>query len=1161
MTKHRLKTSPFWALATVAALGMGLSACGGGGDSDDMSGEPLAPPPTYTVALPDGHGLSVGRTTLRQGDTVVGDTTISCPTADGCMLTVSRDPVTGAWTATATGGAVTVAVAEPPPVDPGPDPVQIADAQEAARDAWRDARATLAGLAGKQNANPAAYQRAVDAVADAKSAYDAALMAMTVAEAMRHQEDAEAANDMATAQAAAVIASHDAPAIDDARMAAMKAANDAKTAYEDAKAAVAAVEAIKAIDMDSYDTAADKEADAKAAYEAAKMAADAAKMGTLLADVEAQRDAAQGASEDASTANTDAMKYAGMVQAAETSELTSAKSDAQTAYNAAKMAYETAKMRVDALSTENDDGRAKKDDNVADHVRATDALAEVKDTYDDAAAANAMAQAATLSTTAREHANDVETHKDAVDTEKADVDRYAGLVETAYMAAQRQRNTDEQNRMDEEQRKKDVASARMAAMQSYDAAKADAEKAEAEAEAAEATAPGSPGAMAAKGAATKARMAADDAKAAHEAITDDMTKEQADAKASDAATAAGTANTQYAAAKEQNGAIQTGHQIAQETQRKSGIAAATKAADRAVEAAKTAMDDAAKAATAAENARDNAEDDYEKAMAARTDSAKAKSEYEKAKTAAAAARKLATDAETAYMDAKEAADGIDDAGTVAAAETARETAEKESGKAVTAANTAAVHQKTAMTAMNDAETAAGSHVLTLFQAANGAHVMDVETTMNVNEKAAHVTSVGNAMAAIANADAGNQAASTTASATYPGDTVDNPVTAGTDESAEGMFSFTVNVAGTTSITSELRASRVATDLNNDGDTTGDGEARIIQTAMKIADLGVFQGYDLWEDDGNANTGEFMDRARAIVFTNKQQGDDSKLARVGGGARSVNSQTVTADQLSTVTSTGNTITGVTWTPSGEAPLTGTLTCGDDACNIVLGDDGAVTTINGYTFAGSRAAVEAVTAAAATEDNDYLIFGLWLEESDDGATDTFGAFASGGTDYAVNVQNAVTGTANYNGKAAGAHHKTGEGVNWFEGDAGLTANFGTATADGSISGSISGIRVNGGETMSTPIYLGQADLTDGTATFNGAAFMGAATAPGADTHEFDGTWSGSFFGATENDADTADVDESVTAPLAAAGTFGVTKSEGTGDDMVVESFVGAFGAHKQ
>ena len=381
----------------------------------------------------------------------------------------------------------------------------------------------------------------------------------------------------------------------------------------------------------------------------------------------------------------------------------------------------------------------------------------------------------------------------------------------------------------------------------------------------------------------------------------------------------------------------------------------------------------------------------------------------------------------------------------------------------------------------------------------------------------------------------------------------------------------MTVAGTTAITSELRAStahRVATDLNNDGDTTDPGEAVITQTARQIDDLGAFRGYDLWEDDGAANTGDFGDRARAIVFTNKQQGDDSVLTVVGGAARSVKGQAVAADgsDLSNVSSTGNTITGVTWTPSGEAPLTGTLECTGDACNITLGEDGAVTAIAGYTFTGSRATVEAVEAAAAAEDNDYLIFGLWLEESDGGATDTFGAFAQGGTGYAAGVADAITGTATYSGKAAGAHHMTGEGVNWFDGDANLTADFGADGAPGTVSGAISNIRVNGGDPMSAPIYLGQAALTTGTATFNGAAYMGAATAPGAPTHEFDGTWSGSFFGASEavEDDPATPANEAVAAgnlaPAAAAGTFGVTKSEGTGDDEVVESFVGAFGAHK-
>ena len=76
--------------------------------------EPPAPPMEYNVALPDGHELSAGTTNLPMGDTVIGDTTISCPATDGCTLTVSMDSVTGAYVGVATGGVVTVAVADPP---------------------------------------------------------------------------------------------------------------------------------------------------------------------------------------------------------------------------------------------------------------------------------------------------------------------------------------------------------------------------------------------------------------------------------------------------------------------------------------------------------------------------------------------------------------------------------------------------------------------------------------------------------------------------------------------------------------------------------------------------------------------------------------------------------------------------------------------------------------------------------------------------------------------------------------------------------------------------------------------------------------------------------------------------------------------------------------
>ena len=711
----------------------------------------------------------------------------------------------------------------------------------------------------------------------------------------------------------------------------------------------------------------------------------------------------------------------------------------------------------------------------------------------------------------------------------------------------------------ETQRVAAVDMARSAAMASYMKADADAKKADAEATAAEAGSPGSPGAMAARDAATAARTAADAAMEAHDAITDGMTKAEADAEAQKAAKAADDANGEYMTAKMENDDIQNTVAANKERDRKNAVMAAQTAAGAAVMAAETAKENADKAAMDAEDARDAAHADYMKAMAARTDAATAKAEYEKAKAAAMEARDAATAANSAYMMAMTAAEGIDPAGSGEAAQTAQMTAETEQGNAEDAEGEANTEYMTAMTAMGAAKEAAGTHVLSLFMAANGAHVMDGESTMDMDEKADHVEDVGEAMATAANAANGNQAAGTTASASWPGDTVANPDAEPATKLMPGMFSISVNVAGTTSIMSEFRESRA-----DDPATEGVNEA-VTQTAMPIVgDLGVFRGYDLWEDDGVANTGDFGDRARAIVFTNKEKGKDSVLARDGGAATSVNGQAVDATELSNVRSTGNTITGVTWKPSDEAPLTGTLTCGD-TCSIELGEDGAVTDISGYTFAGSRETVKVVGEADATEDNDYLIFGLWLNEGDDGTGDAFGAFADGGSGYKYTdaVNNAVTGEATYSGHAAGAHHKTGDGVNWFHGDASLTAKFGDDQAAGTISGEISNIRVNGGEAMSAPIYLGQASL--GNPTFNGAAFMGAATAPGAPTHEFDGTWSGSFFGPTEEDDETEGVNEkTTTAPLATAGTFGVTKSvtTGTGDDAMttVESFVGAFGAHK-
>ena len=926
----------------------------------------------------------------------------------------------------------------------------------------------------------------------------------------------------------------------------------------------------------------------------------------MIADLQDRMDAQRMAADTAiGMANT---AVAGLSAMSTDAEVQAAKDAIQAAKDAVAAATDLSMADRDGLTariTPIETMLASTESDIADHRQmvadeaermrlATEAGNAVQEAHDAVAALDAMStddevQAAKDAIQAAKDALDAANAGSAITATQATAhSRSISMSETTLastetaIAAHRQQVADDA----ETQRMADVATARMNAMQSYMDADADATDAEMAADAAEEAAPGSQGAMAARDAATAARMAANAAKMAHDAIMDDMSKADADAQAQMAADEAGKANSSYMTAKTENDTIQTAKAINDEENRVRDIANATDAANDAAMAARASATDARTAATNARMAANEANAAYMRAVAARTDSDAAKMQADAAAEAATMAENAATMAEMAADAAEAAHMGIDAEGSAEDAETAQMTAETKQGEAETAQGTASTQYMTASTAKGMADTAAMTHVLMLFMAANGAHVMDPESTMNVDERAVHVASVGAAIADIADGTAEERAGTgTVASATWPG-VVDDPDT-DTNEAANSVLMISVNPAGAGAIPFELRDSRVATDLNNDGDTADPGEAAIMQTAEKIADLGVFQGYSLWENDEDAATN--TDRARAIVFTNRVQDKAPVDAAEAIAASEHTNLTVDLNNHTITdlgTKSGTNYSGVTFyelstvndDTDADLAFTGSLTCpSGTTCNIQTDADGDVTAITGYQFSGSRAARAAVTAmdAAAQVNNDYLMFGLWLDENEGGDTDTFGAFAVGGDGYAVNVQNAVTGTATYTGMAAGAHHKTGEGVNWFHGDTTLTANFGAIdteaergttppadTTPGTISGEISNIRVNGGDPMSDSIYLRRAALTDGTSTFNGMARMGAGEIQGDDTVEYpyNGTWSGSFYGETADDTET-DVDESVTAPLAAAGTFGVTMSEGTGDDMVVESFVGAFGAHKQ
>ena len=153
---------------------------------------------------------------------------------------------------------------------------------------------------------------------------------------------------------------------------------------------------------------------------------------------------------------------------------------------------------------------------------------------------------------------------------------------------------------------------------------------------------------------------------------------------------------------------------------------------------------------------------------------------------------------------------------------------------------------------------------------------------------------------------------------------------------------------------------------------------------------------------------------------------------------------------------------------------------------------VTTATGYTFSGSREGVTAVEAAAKA---DYLLFGVWLDETDAGA-DTFGAIATGGQPFTANNVEALEGKATYSGPAVGAHHKTGSGVSSFDGDANLTADFAADDTAGTIEGTIDNISVDGGDPMEDSIHLVKTDLTTGAKHLRRSCRNGPAIGAGSD-----------------------------------------------------------------
>ena len=660
-------------------------------------------------------------------------------------------------------------------------------------------------------------------------------------------------------------------------------------------------------------------------------------------------------------------------------------------------------------------------------------------------------------------------------------------------------------------------------------------------------------------AATDARTAADDAQEAADTVADLTGDESAQAMAAqEAADAADTAATaaeaasaraeadtmsadaegEQTTAETEQGNADDQLEIAQELQRESELAAAAAgqvlqardiatAQEMAKAAAAAALDHFNSADQKSKDARAKAveaRDAAYRAVRARTDSVEADKQATAAETAATAAEMARADAWTAVAAADAASVSAMDATTLADAQMYQGVADAAKTTAEEQATGAGMNYMTAMDAAAAAETAAGTHVLGLFTSANAYGETDEKAA------AAEVASVGAAIAAAAMAtDAnGGQAGDATASAAWIADVpADGDVAA-----VPGLLKITFG-SGVSGGTDEIES-----------DTVGDADADPAEkpNAKQTNVGGDFPHmFDISEGD-----------ARVLVFTDKEQDTPAVVAVT---AVTIKNAEVLVGQISSASESsdgGTTFQGTFDHSDADIPaIKGTFTCTDGPCSLVTsgsGDDVTVTVATGYTFSGSREGVTAVEAAAKA---DYLLFGVWLDKDTDD-TDTFGAIATGGQPFPVNNVLALEGKATYRGSAVGAHHKTGSEVSSFDGDANLTADFAADDTAGSIEGTIDNISVAGGDPMEEPIHLVKTDLTTGENTFDGPAVMGQQLGPGLAMHTFNGTWSGRFFGMGEKVTDH---------PGSVAGTFGVTNTSGTGEDIVTESYVGAFGAHRK
>ena len=933
-------------------------------------------------------------------------------------------------------------------------------------------------------------------------------------------------------------------------------------------------------DQASYDAAVAAAATAAAAAQAAQDASDAAAAAATSADAAAQQAIAEGAKADAETARDNAMTYTGMVAQAKTdadaaakkiadeaTALSTAQGAAMDAHDAAGMARDTAQQAVDAVRDGMDINAA----TTAAFERAEAAATAANDAYLDAVAANTAALAATTSAEAEGHQADAETAQRAAATASAQAQTFAGIVQAAIdaddaVAAQAAADAAEATALTD---------AKAAAIHAAYAAEAAAADAQAAAEAIVAlTGAGSQQAMDAQAAADAANMAAIAARAAADAAQADTISADAMTEQATAETQKGEAATQLAIAQELRRQAQVASDAAALLQEQRDIEVAQDAAQAAASRAGYDHFNAAANATAAGERATAAGIAADRADDARTDATKAR-------TQATAAADAAVDAEAARVAAEQAKNDAETARDMALGATTADDAEMYRDAAVAAQMVAYAEWEKSLakyeeanTALVNAETAANTHVLELFKMANAVHINraddpdantdETEEELIDKNKAAHVAAVNTAIAGTAGTDAGddNTDSPTTASSVWQHSAMEANDAATEDTARDGKLLVTVTIDGGTGITTMA-----------DTDTVMDGDQPNFRDAQG-GSLGDFtHGIEMFSGD-----------TRILLFTDKEQASepvDAHSNTVDNASVSMADRVaITAAVVDATDTTARNFPG-SYDHDGDPetpPFAGTFTCADPlTCRVDLQnttDGGAyqlgttVSSIANYRFTGTQT----MASRNAMEDLSYLVFGVWLQETEveagqdsDGVnTYEFGAFHGGGTPGPVHAD--ITGTATYDGSAAGVH-STATKVDFFSADATLEADFDASDAGhtAEIHGTIHNI-VAGGVPLDgygdNIIYLDLNDHAEANVADDGS-FDGRSRLGDRDQrvdrefdYVFEGTWSGDFYNGVQDVQGTADVNEAeTTQPDSVAGTFGVRDSDSS------ESFVGAFGAHKE